>query len=91
MSTEKKIFEATRIAIDKVDKKDRFLTFQPERDKILTLDLKEVKRIECNPEKKTIFINDDLFVYFPGLNLDISFADYYAQLVGAWVKFKHRV
>lgn len=87
----KRIFNATGIAISQLDKKDRFLTFQPEKDKIVTIDLKEIIRIECNPEKKTIFINDDLFVYFPGLGLDITFADYYAQLVGAWIKFKHKV
>lgn len=87
----KKVFDATAIAVTEFDRENRFLTFQPEKDKIVTIDLKEVIRIECNPEKKTVFINDDLFVYFPGLNLDISFHDYYAQLVGAWVKFKHTV
>ena len=90
-STSKRIFDATRTTVNALDKEDRFLTFQPEKDKIITIDLKEVIRIECNPEKKTIFINDDLFVYFPGLNLDITFPNYYAQLVGAWIKFKHKV
>jgi len=85
------IFDATRTIVNALDKEDRFLTFQPEKDKIITIDLKEVHSIECNPNKQTIFINDNLFVYFPGLKLDITFSNYYAQLVGAWIKFKRKV
>jgi len=90
MSIAKQIFDRTRIAISQLDRDDRFLTFQPRKEKIITIDLKEIRSIECDIKKQTIFMNDDLFVYFPELGLDIEFADYYAQLVGAWIKFKHR-
>lgn len=89
--TFERIFDATRTTVNALDKEDRFLTFQPEKDKIITIDLKEVRSIECNPVKQTIFIDDDLFVHFSGLNLDINFSNYYAQLIGAWIKFKHKV